>query len=292
MKAIYLQSVAVSIACILSSMVQADGFVITPYQGSELVDNKEEAFNEYRRIIGPKKETETLEGALIRQRYKNPKGRSTLEIERNYRDALRAQGFSVDFSCTGKKECGDPARAPSWKSINDINLGVAGDVRYLTGQRSTGGARVYVAIAINPQTHYIHSLETKAMETGLVSVEGLAAGLEKDGRVELQGVFFDTGKASLKPESTPALEQVAELMRRQPNLRLDVVGHTDNVGQADANLRLSKARVDAVRNALIQQYGIAPGRLGAKGMGSRQPVADNTTEAGRAKNRRVELVRQ
>lgn len=268
------------------------GFTVVPYQGSVLEDERIDDFNEYERIIGAEKETERLEGRLIRRKYDNPKGRSTLELERNYRDALTAQGLSIDFSCAKKKECGNPAREPSWNSINGINLGIDGDFRYFTGSLSRNGGKVYVAVAINKNVHYVHTVETASMQSGLVSVDSLAAELDRAGRVELQGIFFDTGKATLRAESREALAQVAALMERQAGLRLAIVGHTDNVGSWDANLKLSLDRAEAVRSALAADYGIPASRLLARGMGSAQPVADNATPEGRARNRRVELLKE
>ena len=268
------------------------GFTVIPYEGSVLKDEEAEDFNEYDRIIGGEKETERLEGRLVRRKYENPKGRSTLEIERNYSEALAAQGLAIDFACAKKTECGNPAKDPSWKSINGINLGIDGDIRYFTGSLETNGGRAYVAVAVNKSVHYVHILEIAAMQGGLVSVDHLASELDADGRVELQGIYFDTGKATLREESREALDQVAALLGQQPSLRLVIVGHTDDTGNAEANLQLSKDRAEAVRLALATDYGIEPSRLSAQGMGSIRPVADNATVEGRARNRRVELVKE
>jgi outer membrane protein OmpA-like peptidoglycan-associated protein len=116
--------------------------------------------------------------------------------------------------------------------------------------------------------------------------QALAAG----GRVALYGILFDFNKAEIKPESRPALAEIAKLLSQEPGLKLHVVGHTDNVGGFDFNLGLSKRRAEAVVAALARDYGIAPGRLTPNGVAYLAPVAVNTTEEGRAKNRRVELV--
>jgi len=269
-------------------------FAIVPYQGSVLREENVDAFNEYVRIVGFSKKptTQPLEGRLSRQKYDNPKGRSTLEIARNYEQTLKNLGFAIDFSCAKRAECGNPAKEPSWQSINGINLGVAGDIRYLTGHFPGNGRSVYVAIAINPQIHYIHTLEAQAMQAGMVSATALADSLERDGRVDLQGIYFDTGKAVLRSESDAAIAEIAQLMNARPTIRLAVVGHTDNAGLFEANILLSEARASAVRDALVTRYGIAASRLVARGKGSTEPVASNDTQEGRAQNRRVELVQQ
>jgi outer membrane protein OmpA-like peptidoglycan-associated protein len=269
-------------------------FAIVPYQGSVLREESVDAFNEYVRIVGFRKGpvTQPLEGRLSRQKYDNPKGRSTLEIARNYDEVLKNLGFNIDFTCAKRAECGNPAKAPSWNSINGINLGVAGDIRYLTGHFSRNGRSVYVAVAINPQIHYIHTLEAQAMQAGMVSATALADSLDRDGRVELRGVYFDSGNSVLRSESHATIAEIAQLMNARPTIRLAVVGHTDNTGKVDANIRLSDSRANAVRDTLIARYGIAASRLIARGKGSAEPVASNDTPEGRAQNRRVELVRQ
>ena len=112
------------------------------------------------------------------------------------------------------------------------------------------------------------------------------------GRVALYGILFDTGKADVKPESKPALEEIAKLLKSDSNLKLRVVGHTDNQGSLDGNIALSKRRAESVNAALVGQYGISGQRLSAFGVADLAPVASNAQEEGRSKNRRVELVPQ
>jgi len=275
--------------------------LVAAYRGSVLRERRDEAYTDYIRIIGYAEgqlRTETLEGRLTRIRYGNPSGRATLEIVRNYRDALVARGLRVDWECANRAACGSTARyggGRGWNGVNGLNPGIANDVRYFTGRLAAqGGGKTYVAIAVSPAYTDLHVLEAAGMDSGMVEVdaEALAAGLEADGKVTLQGIHFDTGKDTLKPESDAALEQVTALLRAQPGLRLRVVGHTDDQGSASANMSLSQRRAQRVREALVQRHGIAAARLSAQGAGSLSPVASNATEQGRAQNRRVELVKQ
>jgi outer membrane protein OmpA-like peptidoglycan-associated protein len=121
---------------------------------------------------------------------------------------------------------------------------------------------------------------------------GMASQLaSKTCRVELHGIYFNSGSAVLLDESEPMLKQVAEVVKASPEATLTIEGHTDNIGSAEYNQTLSEHRATAVRDALVNRYGIAPGRLTAKGFGLTRPVETNATFEGRARNRRVELAR-
>jgi len=110
-------------------------------------------------------------------------------------------------------------------------------------------------------------------------------------KVDLYGIHFDFDKATIRPEAADTVADIAETLRVNPGWRLLIKGHTDSIGKADYNLRLSQRRADSVRAALVNQHGIAPDRLQTQGLGSSQPKGRNDTLQGRKQNRRVELVR-
>jgi outer membrane protein OmpA-like peptidoglycan-associated protein len=110
------------------------------------------------------------------------------------------------------------------------------------------------------------------------------------GRVATQGILFDLDSDTIRPESTPTLEEIARMLRDHPELRLAIEGHTDASGNADHNRELSRRRAEAVRMYLVDNYSVEPNRLEAAGFGPTRPIADNETPEGRQQNRRVELV--
>lgn len=123
-----------------------------------------------------------------------------------------------------------------------------------------------------------------------VAAEEMAEQISTSGSVALYGIYFDTDKADIKPESADTLEQIVKLLKDSPDLKLLVVGHTDNIGTFTYNMDLSQQRADAVVKELRTKFGIEAERLGSVGVSYSSPVASNKTEEGRAKNRRIELV--
>jgi outer membrane protein OmpA-like peptidoglycan-associated protein len=120
----------------------------------------------------------------------------------------------------------------------------------------------------------------------------LSSGLASNGHTVVNGIFFDTGKSEVKPESAAALQEVVKMLQQDPKTKVYVVGHTDNVGSLSANMELSRRRAAAVVQVLTTKYGVAAARLSPYGDGPYAPVTSNDTEEGRATNRRVELVKQ
>ncbi len=124
------------------------------------------------------------------------------------------------------------------------------------------------------------------------NADALLNDIKNTGHVAVNGIYFDTGKSLLKPESQQAIGEIAKLLKADAALRVYVVGHTDNVGGLDPNMKLSQDRAEAVVQSLVKDHGIAVARLKSFGAGPYAPVASNDTEDGKARNRRVELVKQ
>ncbi|MFN7996880.1 MAG: OmpA family protein [Bryobacteraceae bacterium] len=167
-------------------------------------------------------------------------------------------------------------------------------VRRTTIRVARNGVETWVAVeAFNDGRAYeLDIIEKQSMQQDVIAnAEAFRSGLKENGHVEVPGIFFDFGKSEVKAESEPALAEVVKLLQSSSAMKVWVVGHTDNVGSVDGNMALSSARAAAVVKTLVQK-GIDPKRLAPHGAGPYAPVASNATDAGRARNRRVELVAQ
>lgn len=198
------------------------------------------------------------EGATEELGYACPAEMSGLQIVRNVQGAFERAGFAVRY------------------------LGKDGfDAHAITGQKGAS----WLTVRTNSESRY---LLTTVVEKGLV--QEMAMAVEQTGRVAVYGIEFDSGKATLRPEAVGALESIHELLTANPQWRMSVEGHTDDVGGAAANQTLSEMRARAVVRWL-EQKGVESTRLEVKGWGSSRPLEPKATAEGRAKNRRVELVR-
>jgi len=235
-----------------------------------------------------------LEGRITRIAYRTAPGPSILEVSRNFENQLAKAGFETLLACDT-----DPCGAIPFTEAIDLlpvpQMWVDGfDYHYFAGRKATDGREIYASVLVSQNNQQIYAqltiAELGAMENKMVSAAEMAKGLGDKGHIALYGIYFDTDKATMRPESRPTLEQIAQLLGRQPQLNVFIVGHTDNQGSYDYNLDLSRRRAEAVAAELARSYRIAPGRLRTAGVGLLAPVGSNATDAGRALNRRVELV--
>jgi OOP family OmpA-OmpF porin len=281
------------------------------------------------RVYKPDKQIE-LEGGLTRLVYVLPEQRSPLEVLRNYQDVIAQAGGEIMFECEHQDCGGDSDKATSGGG-SDMSLAQfflyesqlkdklysngycaltarIDDQRFFSARlpQTDGDAHVtahtFTLIesrpgckALNGRTvALVHVLEPKKREQKMVVVDAatMAQSLTLQGSISLYGILFDFDQSDLKPESRPALDEIAKLLTADPQLRIVVVGHTDNKGSFEYNVDLSSRRALAVKTELMSAYGISPERLTAAGAGMMAPVATNDTDDGRAKNRRVELVKR
>lgn len=190
-----------------------------------------------------------------------------LKIRRNIQEALKKIGGKVIFD----------------DNFNRVSTMVV----------QAGGKETWVEVRAFARLYRLTIVEKEAMKQEVVaSAETMGSDINTTGHVSIYGIYFDTGKSEIKPESYTAVSEIAKLLKNNAALKIYVVGHTDNVGSFDSNMKLSKDRADAVARMLSGKHGIAAARLRAHGVASLAPVTSNDTENGKAKNRRVELVKQ
>ncbi len=256
-----------------------------------------------------------LEGRLTRLWYEAAGETRSLELYRNYVNELTTAGFKTLYDSTRDPAAGKwtnflvPLSSGKKDFVKNIRseyvIYAAAQSTLRTGTFQKDDVTVRLIAVDWPKEDKIYKarqgayiavdvLETKPMVQNMVVVSASEIGksLTANGKVAIYGIHFDTGKADVKPDSKPSLEQIAAFLKAESGVKLHVVGHTDSVGGFDSNLALSRRRAEAVAAALVKGYGIAANRLIGNGVASLAPVASNSTEEGRARNRRVELVVQ
>lgn len=205
--------------------------MVTPYPGSKLSHRQEQQFDRYHIILGLDKKgeflSETLAGRVTRLNYHQPRERSLLEISKNYEKALTDAGAKVLWVCEGK-DCGPAWASSAWNRFNGIMAKTGDQARYFAAKLTSGDRVAYLAVTVGRDRHQIDIVELAAMETGLVKItaEAIAKGLRESGQVVLEGIFFDTGKATIKSESQLALEEIAKFLKSQEGSFFVVVTRT------------------------------------------------------------------
>ncbi|MFT7722000.1 MAG: OmpA family protein [Roseateles sp.] len=291
----------------------SDHPLVSRYAGAVLQDAAQEGFAAVAVPASPRgpDQAAAVEGRVNAYFYIAPKERSALEVFRNYQAALAQAGFTTLYTCEMaacdkagiKDRFASSVVAPrKWQAKGIPPAGsIDRDVRFASARLSRNGQDSYVLLFVAEPNSIWGApavvqlvVEPAAMEGGkvVVNTDALRKALGAEGRIALYGIYFDTGKSVLKPESRPQLAEMAKLLQAQPALKVHIVGHTDNQGTVAGNLALSQQRADAIVGALVQEHHIDAKRLSARGLASFAPVASNGSEAGRARNRRVELVEQ
>lgn len=249
-----------------------DSKLLTRMPGCQLYDCSTKEYDAAELIVGPLNTDtgvaprKTLEGGIDFQHYVCPAKYSQLQIFRNMETALKKAGFTMVTS--GKNE-------------DDLYL--------VTAQKGAQWLELRFGNFNEYPTYKQTAVLVKDMDQEVVAdASAMAAEVEKTGSVAVYGITFDTGKATIGAESETVLNEILTLMKDRTDWRFEVQGHTDNVGAAAANQALSQQRAAAVVTWLTKN-GVDASRLVAKGYGDTAPVADNSTDEGRAKNRRVEL---
>jgi outer membrane protein OmpA-like peptidoglycan-associated protein len=235
-----------------------------------------------------------LEGRITRIAYRTAPGPSILEVSRNFETQLAKAGFETLLACD-TDACGGIPFTEAVDALPVPQMWVDGfNYHYFSAHKTDAGHEIYASVLVSQNNQDITAQLTVAelgtIEDKMVNAAAMAKGLGETGHIALYGIYFDTDKAVLKPESRPTLEQIAKLLTVQPQLNVFIVGHTDNQGAYEYNLDLSRRRAEAIAAELVKSYRIAQPRLRTAGVGLLAPIGSNASEAGRALNRRVELV--
>jgi outer membrane protein OmpA-like peptidoglycan-associated protein len=223
------------------------------FPGSKLTKTESHAGRSFN--VAPTGAEDLVGPPVVLKTYVVPKEMSTYEYMVVYRDALTKAGWTI------------------------IKAVAASDA-LVVAHYANNGRDVYC---------YLHGDTTMVADVGAQNeANRLADALRKESHVAIYGIYFDVDKSTLRPDSETALQHIFELLNADPGLKVEVQGHTDNTGTAAHNQTLSQERADSVKRWLVE-HAVDGSRLTTKGYGDTQPVGDNKTPEGRAKNRRVEL---
>ncbi len=234
------------------------------------------------------------EGRVTRIAYRTPPGPSIIEVSRNYESQLEKAGFETLTRCD-TDDCGGIPFSEAIDNLPAPQMWIDGfNFHYYAGRKAEGGRETYATVVVSKNnddvTAQLIVTQVGEIANKMVDAAAMAKGLGEKGHIALYGIYFDTDKAVLKPESKPTLDEIAKLLRGQPQLNVVIVGHTDSQGTYDYNMDLSRRRAEAIAAELVKSFQIAKTRLRTAGVGFLAPVGSNANEDGRALNRRVELV--
>jgi outer membrane protein OmpA-like peptidoglycan-associated protein len=292
--------------------------LITRYPGSAIGYYEVQKYQPYHIATGPETGYKIIEKWLdvegkFTRIYYSVKGETTLtEVYANYKTALQKGGFKIlaggiNPTSGVSKEVGGRGFLNTFYSKNPyppgagikINTGSATSAGacYIAAQLEKPGSNVYVVVggsqyATNERVFFVDIIEQTIMEDDLIKVNAdeMLKGLKSNGKIALYGIFFDFDQSVVKPESKSTLDEISQLLIKNPDLNLYVVGHTDMKGAFEYNLNLSRNRAESVVMELVKKYNVSQSRLSGQGVGPLAPVSTNDTEEGRKLNRRVELI--
>ena len=292
------------------------------YAASEIIGYRAAKFDEFLLPLGRPtsvtapvayEKSVKVDGLISRYTYLAPAGRSPAELFRNYKLEFQRLGLVTLY----EKGAGENGWfGPTLEQIADedhvgqILAYNEAQERVLVGKTKDAKPTYYyifvtaykdgvIPEALSDMVQKDRALaelvviapEKMEEKMTFVNAQEMSRALEDSGKVALYGILFDTDKDTLRTDSQPTLQEIAKLMAANPQLKIRVVGHTDNQGKTDYNLDLSRRRAASVVRELTSKYGLAANRLESFGCGLYAPVASNESEEGRAKNRRVELVK-
>ena len=279
--------------------------LVSRFKGSFIAWYKVENFNRYYMLSlkGNTLNPYVIEGKVTRIQYESQKEHSVFEIYKSYENAFKNAGFKILLTLD-KTNCGvnlsEQLYIAEFKGLNALPAGPSlkpdfkeGEFAYLSAKKKVNDKEVYIVVYVTNWDHPVitfDAIEVQPMEKGLVSVKDLEKDISQNGHIAIYDIHFDTGKSTIKSESSDVLKNIAAYLNSHQDKKFLIVGHTDNTGDFEANLKLSLERAQSVINELVSKYSVKAEQLKAYGVGQTSPVSTNSTDKGRAKNRRVEIV--
>ncbi|TFG82568.1 MAG: OmpA family protein [Spirochaetales bacterium] len=254
-----------------------------------------------------------LEGRVVRIQYTVSPDNNSEFVLHNYKSAFKKAGFEV-LIAIANEELGVSDRPHTWNDkyyvsggyYNGLNNGKFGMGMgfptwnnkhcFIVARGNDSGQDIYAVIYAIVDTNYTiitqDIIEVESVETGLVSAESISDDISAKGHIAIYDIHFDGDKATIKPESAKAIENIAKFLKSNTGKKYFIVGHAAGVGDFDQGMRLSVDRAKAVLSELVTKHGVDENQLKAYGVGALCPLASNRTDEGIAKNRRVEIVEQ
>ncbi|MGB4654632.1 MAG: OmpA family protein [Bacteroidales bacterium] len=292
--------------------------LVSRFDGAIIEFYKETKWGTYKLPLNDKNAIDwenpmSLEGKVTRIQYSTSSENNAEFVLHNYKSALSKAGYKI-LIAIANEELGVSDRPHSWSDkyyrsglygndgLHNDKFGIGlnfpiwkNNHSFIVAKGNKEGKNIYVIVYSVVDNYTLITqdvIEIEAVETGMVSAENISKGIQTEGYFAVYDIFFDVGKSEVKPESADALKTIAEYLNTNKTQKVLIVGHTDNTGNFDMNISLSKDRANAVMEKLVSEYAVAREQLKPYGVGSVSPVASNSTEEGKAKNRRVEIVEQ
>jgi len=292
-----------------------DCALLTRFPGAIIEFYQENRFDKYSLVMSKavwNEELETnvaktfdIEGKVIRIQYTVPKENNAYLLYKTYLNALAEANHEILFKGYESDELGLSSTDFFYYYYGEINpvdprISPFGEkYGYIASKYVEADKTTFLAICViedpedwNFSLINIDAIEIEPMETGLVSAKMMADNISVKGHVSIYGIYFDTGKFDIKPESANAMKEIADFLKSNPTNKYYIVGHTDNVGDFGINLILSENRAKEVVKHLVSDFGVEPAQIEAHGVSSLTPVTSNLSDYGKARNRRVEIVEQ
>ncbi|MCM8803968.1 MAG: DUF4892 domain-containing protein, partial [Candidatus Omnitrophica bacterium] len=247
--------------------------IISRYPGSYIYHYDQKDFDEFEILLGPVKSSsdedikkakkEKLEGKITKIQYQVPKNRSPFEVFKNYEEAVKKAGFDILYLARGSEISGIRRFLYSYFWDVYATRDDENNFFYLSAKNKTGN--IVISICVLPRWDgpiaLLGIVEMKEMEKGLIKAEDIYQSIMREGHIAIYSIYFDFDKTDIKPESKPALDEIANFLKSNPKIKLYIVGHTDNVGKLEYNMDLSRKRAEAVVKELVEKYGIEKERL-------------------------------